>query len=114
MGSNALNNLPNEVKQRIKNTIDAIKETIGECKILLFGSYAKGNWLLDSDIDLIIVSDKFREQDYISRIAMLKNRMLRRGITKTHIIPLTPEEFKERKRRSVVISDALTYAIEIT
>ena len=69
MDSNALNKLPREVRQRIETAVDTIRKAIGDCEILLFGSFAKGNWLLDSDIDLIIISDKFHGMDYITRIA---------------------------------------------
>ena len=98
MDSNALNKLPNKIKQRIETAVDTIRETVGECEILLFGSFAKGNWLLDSDIDLLIISDKFKEKDYISRIITLKNHLLKKEITRTHLIPLTREEFNDRKK----------------
>lgn len=106
--------IPEKVKQKIERAVKVVKSVAQDSEIFLFGSFAKGDWLEDSDIDLIVVSDKFKELDYISRIYLLKRHLWEGGISGVHIIALTKREFIERKERSVVIGDALTYAIKIT
>jgi len=47
-------------------------------KVVLFGSYAKGNYQIDSDIDLIIISRDFRGKDLFERVKLASgiNRQL--------------------------------------
>lgn len=40
-------------------------------KIILYGSYAKGNYREDSDIDLIVISDDFRNLNLRERLEIL-------------------------------------------
>ncbi|BFH72247.1 nucleotidyltransferase domain-containing protein [Sulfurisphaera javensis] len=39
----------------------AVKELDPDAKILLFGSYVRGNFRPDSDIDVLVISDKYGE-----------------------------------------------------
>jgi len=48
-------------------------ENIKAEKIILFGSYASGNYRSDSDIDLVIISDDFKDKDYWQRIDILSS-----------------------------------------
>lgn len=40
-------------------------------RIVLFGSHAVGNQRPDSDIDLVVISDTFKDMDYWQRINLL-------------------------------------------
>jgi len=115
LGLAALDNLniPEDVKKKIEIVVSLVRDELGECEVFLFGSFARGDWLLDSDVDLIVVSDSFMDQDYIQRLYRLKRLMLRHGISRVSFIPLTRREFQERKEHSVIISDAMSYAIRI-
>jgi len=42
-------------------------------RIILFGSYAKGNPNYDSDIDFIVVSSVFRGKNYFEKFDLTKN-----------------------------------------
>jgi len=77
----------------------------------LFGSYARGDRLSDSDIDLIVVSDGFKGLD-LGRRHTLTRKLLPPG-RGFEILTYTPEEFEEAKRRSIVIQDAAEYWIKI-
>ncbi len=57
----------------IINRFHQILETksISPAKIVLFGSFARGNYTEHSDIDLIVVSDDFIGKDYWERIDIL-------------------------------------------
>jgi len=52
-------------------TIEIEKMGIKPQKILLYGSYAKGNPREDSDIDLVVVSDNFKNMNIRERLELL-------------------------------------------
>ncbi len=56
----------------IKKASDIIVENIHPCKIILFGSYARGDAADDSDIDLLIVKKKvFNKQAEMVQVRRL-------------------------------------------
>lgn len=80
-------------------------------KILLFGSRARGDHLIESDIDILIVSDKFEGMGWRERIITAfsdwnKQQMLE---------PLcyTPAEFEKKKRQIGIVKQALEEGIEL-
>jgi uncharacterized protein len=52
-------------------TIEIEKMGIKPQKILLYGSYAKGNPREDSDIDLVVVSNNFKDMNIRERLELL-------------------------------------------
>jgi predicted nucleotidyltransferase len=52
-------------KQELRNL------NINSKKIILYGSYAKGNHREDSDIDLIVISDDFEDMNLRERLEIL-------------------------------------------
>lgn len=42
-------------------------------RIILYGSWAKGTQREDSDIDLVVISEDFKEKDFWQRINMLSD-----------------------------------------
>lgn len=55
--------------RRFKDIIE--RKNVKVSKIILFGSYARGNYRDDSDIDVIVISDDFAPMDYWERIDFL-------------------------------------------
>lgn len=105
-----LRNLPEDVRRALEIFLDNIVRELGYAEVYLFGSYARGDWVEDSDIDIIVVSPRFRGVPIHVRGAML-----RRLAPDTHpfeILAYTPEEF-EYARGSVVLSDAAEYWIKL-
>ncbi|MDA2922835.1 nucleotidyltransferase domain-containing protein [Patescibacteria group bacterium AH-259-L07] len=51
--------LPQKINKAIKEYIEVLKKDIPIQKVIIYGSYAKGKGRKGSDIDLVIVSDKF-------------------------------------------------------
>ncbi len=77
----------------------------------LFGSYARGDWLKESDLDLIVVSTDFRNMKFTERLDLVNEIAWRLRITPPlEVIPLTPEELR---RENVIISDAKKYWVKI-
>lgn len=63
-------------KNAVLKIIDRFHEALGKAgvealKIVLYGSYAKGDWNEWSDIDLVVVSQDFAGKSYWERIDVL-------------------------------------------
>ena len=80
-------------------------------KMILFGSLAKGRYHKDSDIDLIIVSDKFRGKKSFKRsIGFYKYWDSDYPVD---FLCYTPEEFNKLKRQITIVREAVREGIEI-
>ncbi len=77
--------------------------------VILFGSYARGDFTMDSDLDLVVVSDDWSNMNYVDRLSVLY-RLWDKKID-AHFIPLTTSELKERLEKSIVLKDASRYWI---
>ncbi|MDR2616472.1 MAG: nucleotidyltransferase domain-containing protein [Endomicrobium sp.] len=56
---------PKEVEEYLEKVIAKLKSKVSPYKIVLFGSYAKGNAKPDSDIDLMVILDTdYLPKDY--------------------------------------------------
>jgi predicted nucleotidyltransferase len=85
------------VTETLDEIVERIKERFHPEKIILFGSYARGEATEDSDIDLLIVA----ETDLLPRERFPAVRRLLSDIPASFdVILKTPEEY--RRRRSVV------------
>ena len=73
-----------------------LREKLGRVTVLLHGSYARGDFNLWSDIDLIVVSEKFDNVRVLDRYDLLNPIPPR-----VEVIPLTPAEFMENLRKNV-------------
>jgi predicted nucleotidyltransferase len=86
--------VPPEIRAKIDEMVRRIVESFHPEKIILFGSYARGDTNVDSDVDLLVVlrgiSSK-RDERIRIRIAL---RGL--GIAKD-VVVATPEEFEAHK-----------------
>lgn len=61
-------------------------------RVILYGSYAEGRAKEDSDIDLVVISDNFKDMDLWERLCILGRA--RMGIKRPmEILGLTEEEF---------------------
>jgi predicted nucleotidyltransferase len=65
-----------------------VREALGEARVYLFGSVARGEFNLESDIDLLVVSPHL-PQDPLERLALLH----RLGGGRVEPRGLLPEEF---------------------
>ena len=67
---------------------------IGVSKIILYGSYARGDWHEWSDIDLIVVSEDFAGMGYWERIDVLVEAIykVRQPI---EAVPMTDEQWEK-------------------
>ncbi len=88
-----------------------IEKKIVSGRIILFGSRAKGNAKKESDVDLIVVSDSFRDKKYFKRSPELY--LLWNYPYEADIICLTPEELSIKRNQVGIIKTAVEEGIEI-
>ncbi|MFB3895378.1 MAG: nucleotidyltransferase domain-containing protein [bacterium] len=95
----------NKLTQIIQDTLQ--QKHIDIDKIVIFGSYAKGNINVHSDIDMIVVSKKFRNKNLFQRIKLIGNlhRELVNRINKPFDIMYYSDD-EWRKGNSLVINAA--------
>jgi len=66
-------------------------------KLILFGSQATGHSTADSDIDIVVLSDDFRDKDIFERAQLIKDaemQTIKKFMVPFDIITMTPEEFE--------------------
>jgi len=61
-------------------------------KLILYGSYARGDYREGSDIDLILISEDFKKHDYWSRIDILSEAIYE-VFAPIEVVCFTPEEW---------------------
>lgn len=66
-----MDEISQRVAEAIEDYIDEIKKHIKVNKVVLYGSYAKGNYKKDSDIDLAVFSDSFKDKKFIEVTSFL-------------------------------------------
>ncbi|MBI1935870.1 nucleotidyltransferase domain-containing protein [Candidatus Woesearchaeota archaeon] len=115
----AKNSLKRGSKMRKKNAIirelgkfkGKLSSDIPLRKMILFGSMATGRAHKDSDIDLILVSDKFRGKKSFRRsIGFYKYWDLDYPVD---FLCYTPEEFNKLKNQISIVREAIRKGIEI-
>jgi predicted nucleotidyltransferase len=76
----------------------------------VFGSRVRGDWLKDSDIDLVIVSEDFKNMPLTRRMDIVEEVQWNMRIRPhTEVIPLTSSEFDEKVKSSAVLINASRY-----
>lgn len=81
-------------------------------EIILYGSYASGNAKEDSDIDLVVVSDDFKDKDLWERLCLLGRA--RMGIKRPMGILGFPEvEFEAKDSGTFVGDEIKTKGVEV-
>lgn len=86
-----------KIKPILSDIVEKIKSEYKPLKIILFGSYAYGNPVEDSDIDLLILKNSSKRR--VDRFVLVK-RIIYNPERKISVSPLvyTPKELEERLR----------------
>lgn len=63
-------------------------------KLVLFGSYAAGTYREGSDIDVVVISEDFRDKDYWERIDILSDAIYE-VFEPIEAVAMTPEEWEK-------------------
>ncbi len=105
-----------KVNYILENYLDKIKEIFAPKEIWLWGSRIYGHSDLYSDIDMIIVSDKFKRIRFLKRRSTFLKRtglLYDKKAEAVDAICYTPEEFERKKNSLGLISEALKKGVRI-
>ena len=98
----------------LRKLVEAIRCWDPEAKIILFGSRARGDYIRESDYDLIIVSSRFAGVPFIRRAAILAKEVFKRDVKgRFEFLCYTPEEFERKRRELGIVSSAVVEGIEL-
>ena len=99
------------LKEELKDFKFRLSEKIPINKLIFFGSMAKGKSRKYSDVDLIIVSSKFKGMEFRYRpIGFYKYWNLDLPFD---FLCYTPEEFNRLKKQVTIVREAVREGIEI-
>lgn len=94
-----------EVIRGLKSLKRRLARYIRVDRMILFGSRARGDWLLTSDADLVIVSPDFQGRRFVDRSAEVLRHW--RGGVDLEVFCYTPEEIAERGQEIGLVAQAL-------
>ena len=99
-------------REQLLDYIGKFLAEIGAEEGYLFGSRARGDELLESDVDLLIVSDRFRDVKFPWRLVMLQEHWHLPHFLEA--LPYTREELSRLSRSRGVVVEALRRGIRVT
>lgn len=97
---------------KIRSFKKKLMKDFGIDKIILFGSFAKGNYKKWSDIDLLIVSKDFKRIKKVRRAIKLYDYWKYKY--PVDFLCYTPEEFKKLSKMITIVREAVKEGIEIS
>jgi len=99
------------LKQFYRDVVPSIVRIFSPVKVMVFGSRVKGTANDDSDIDVIIIAESFREIPFVNRMATVMKSV--RFSKHIDYLCYTPDEYERLKDRSSILRDAASYAVEV-
>lgn len=86
-----------EIYERLKKISERLKREYRAEKVILFGSYATGEYTQDSDVDILVIAPT--KERFFQRMASVRGliRDLRDGLPVAPIV-FTPDEIEMRKK----------------
>jgi len=91
---------------RIADFIEKVREKYEITQAILFGSRARGDHLIDSDYDVVLVSPDFRGIFFSQRSALMYD-FWRHWPLEIEPLCYTPEEFEAKKRQIGIVNEAV-------
>ena len=99
------------MSQELQKAVQALTSSYKIHAIILFGSRARGNHLKTSDIDLIVVSNKFKQTPFVERPTQVLKALYKEGIVAPiDLLCYTPQEFEKKKQEIGIVREALKTA----
>jgi predicted nucleotidyltransferase len=97
---------PDPIVARLESELlPRFKEAYKPELVLLFGSRARGDALQDSDVDLLVVSERFRGVPFLERAVQALQDL--DASFAVDMLCYTPEEFEGKRQELGVVSAAL-------
>ncbi len=92
--------------------LERVKKKYSPRQVILFGSRARGTQRKDSDYDVLIVAESFKNINFYTR-SVLMYKLKGEINASMDIVCLTPQEFDRRKKEIGIIQEACREGIEI-
>lgn len=99
------------VQKIARGYVEQLGHEIRVREAILTGSWAKGSYLEDSDVDLLIVSDDFSRMSLPERLVYLQKAW--RNKLPLEAFGYTTREFQALRKNSTYVRDAVRYGIRI-
>jgi len=104
--------MESHVREVAEKYIGQLSRRLSIRQAYLTGSWARGTYLEDSDVDLIIVSDDFEKMGLPDRLVYLQKSWKNK-------IPLeafgyTTREFQRLRKQSTYVKDAVQHGVSLT
>ena len=103
--------LPKKQKRELASFLRRLKKVLNVSEVYLFGSRVSGTPLIDSDLDMIVVSEEFKKHSFIENMIILS--MLWDGSFSLEMFPYTEEELKKFYCRKTIVTEALEKGVGI-
>ncbi|MBS3056919.1 MAG: nucleotidyltransferase domain-containing protein [Candidatus Aenigmarchaeota archaeon] len=100
-----------ETIKLIKSYLKFLGNHIAIEKSILFGSRARGDYFITSDIDLIVVSSDFKSMKFVDRILFMSRYW--KSLMNLEVLGYTPEEFERKKNELGIVKQAVKEGIRI-
>ncbi len=99
------------LKEFLKTSLPLLRTEFTPEAIIVFGSRISGGQRAESDIDLIIIADYFRNISFVNRMGIVLKKL--KADRHVDAICYTPEEFAQVKEYSSVVNSALREGVVI-
>lgn len=99
------------VRRFVARYLPKLKRRYRPSVVLAFGSRARGEALAESDLDLLVVSDRFRGVPFLERVSALLTEL---DIPfAVDVLCYTPEEFARKRRELGIVSLAVEEGVPL-
>lgn len=104
-----------KIIEEIRKFKEKIKEKFFVEKIIIFGSAARGEMKIDSDVDIIVVSKKYGRKYFFKIVPRLYTEWHEKQKIDypVDIILFNTKEFNKLKKEVSIVSEALREGIEV-
>ncbi len=91
--------------QALQAFVSALRAEVPLSAVILFGSRARGDHLLTSDVDVLVISAAFAQWPHLRRLEWLFARWARVSRLGADVVGLTPGEFADRAGELSVVGE---------
>jgi predicted nucleotidyltransferase len=99
------------VIKQIKTLLKKVNKKYKLEKAILFGSRARDDWLLTSDVDLMLVSEQFKNIPFTERMSEIL--IFWKNSLDLEVICYTKEEFEKKKKQLGIVQQAIKEGKEL-
>ena len=99
------------MRRDLKKFLNKVKKNYNIRNAIIFGSRARGDYFLDSDVDLMLISNDFKDIRFTDRIGDIIEFW--NPPIDLEVICYTPEEFEKKKKQIGIVKTAVEEGIEV-